>query len=207
MCENICREILQIFDRNERTGFMKKALAAIVTLAAIMYATSAVAAPRVLVAYFSATGNTKRIAEQIATETGGNLFEITPQKKYTAEDLDYRAPASRCVKEHNDRSIRPAIIRYALNSEEYDVIFVGYPVWWGEAPNILATFLEAYNFSGKVLIPYCSSHSSALGGSDLKLHVFAPNAKWHPGVCFDASATGGDVTRWLKGLKAISSKQ
>jgi len=185
---------------------MKKTLASIVTLAAILYATAAVAAPRVLVAYFSATGNTKRIAEQIATETGGKLFEIAPQKKYTKEDLDYRAAASRCVKEHNDRSIRPAIIRYSLNTNDYDVIFVGYPVWWGEAPNILATFLEAYDFSGKILIPFCSSHSSALGGSDLKLHVFAPNAKWQPGVCFNASATGGDVTRWLKGLKAISSK-
>ncbi len=178
---------------------MKKTLTAMLAAVGILYATAAAGAPRILVAYFSATGNTRSIAEQIAGETGGRLFEITPQRKYTAEDLDYRAEASRCVKEHNDRSIRPAIKKAALNVGDYDVIFVGYPVWWGEAPNILATFLEAYDFTGKRLIPFCSSHSSPLGGSDVKLHKFAPKAIWQQGVCFNAASTGADVKKWLKG--------
>ncbi len=180
---------------------MKRLVTAVLAAAGMFYATAAVGAPRILVAYFSATGNTRSIAKQIAGETGGSLFEIMPQKKYTAEDLDYRAAASRCVREHNDRSIRPAIKMSALSVKDYDVVFVGYPVWWGEAPNILATFLEMYDFAGKRMIPFCSSHSSPLGGSDVKLHKFAPKAVWQPGICFNAASSKADVKKWLAGLK------
>lgn len=179
---------------------MRRFLAIFVVTVVSIWATSAFAAPKKLVCYFSATGRTRAVAEQIARETGAELFEIVPQRPYTSQDLDYRAKDSRCVKEHNDRSMRPAIAKKCDKLKDADIVFVGYPIWWGEAPNIILTFFETNDLAGKRIIPFCTSHSSPLGGSDLKLHPLERNAKWQTGACFDFSATGGDVTRWLKTL-------
>ena len=163
-------------------------------------ASPAFAGNRALVVYFSATGRTKAVAEQIANEYGAALFEIVPRERYGTKDLDYRAEDSRCVKEHNNRSLRPEIVSKP-DLKNVDTVFLGYPVWWGEAPNILLTFLDTNDLAGKRVIPFFTSHSSPLGGSDAKLHRFAPKALWQPGICFNASARGADVSKWLKGLK------
>ena len=156
---------------------------------------------RVLVAYFSATGRTRAVAEQIAKECGADIFEITPSVPYLDADLNYNDKNSRCVKEHNNPKLRPEIAKKIPALAKYDRIFIGYPIWWGEAPNIVYTFLEAHDFSGKQLVPFCTSHSSPLGKSDVKLHAFAPKAIWHGGKCFDISYKKADVSAWLLNLK------
>ena len=118
---------------------------------------------KVLVAYFSCTNTTEGIAELIAEETFGTLFEIVPEDPYTDADLNYNNSNSRATKEQNDSSIRPAITQTVDDMEQYNVIFLGYPIWWGQAPRIISTFLESYDFSGKNIIPFCTSHSSGIG--------------------------------------------
>lgn len=156
---------------------------------------------KILVTYFSASGRTKAVARQIAKETGGTLFEIAPKQRYSNADLNYNDSNSRCVKEHNNPKARPEIANKVANLAQYDTIFVGYPIWWGEAPNIILTFLETNNLSGKTIVPFCTSYSSPLGQSDVNLHKFAPKAKWQKGCCFKVSSNSGDVSNWLKTLK------
>lgn len=135
---------------------------------------------KTLIVYFSATGMTKQIAEKIQQLTQGELFEIVPQIPYTEDDLKYYTD-SRADKEQADSSIRPAISNQVENIEQYDTIILGYPIWHGQAPRILNTFLESYNLENKTIIPFCTSGSSSIGSSDTDLHALAPNANWLKG--------------------------
>lgn len=155
---------------------------------------------RIIVVYFSATGNTEKVAEFISDCVDGTLYEIQPQVPYTAADLDYNNNNSRATTEQRNPDARPVIGGDKVNLENYDVVFIGYPIWWGKAPKIIYTFLESYDFSGKTVIPFCTSASSPLGTSASELHVLASGATWLDGKRFASNATQNDVTSWLNGL-------
>ncbi len=155
---------------------------------------------KILVAYFSATGNTEGVAQKLANGLGADLYEITPSEPYTDEDLDYNNSKSRSSVEMNDPSARPAISGTVANMEQYDVVFIGYPIWWGESPRIMSTFVESYDFSGKTLVAFCTSASSGFGNSDSALRSAAKGAKWLEGRRFSAGASADDVLAWANGL-------
>ena len=155
----------------------------------------------ILVAYFSCTGNTEKIAGYIAEFTGGTLYQITPAEPYTNADLNYNDSSSRTTKEQNDDSARPAISGNVKNMADYEVIFLGYPIWWEEAPKIIYTFLESYDFSGKTIIPFCTSASSPIGSSANNLHSLTSGAIWQSGMHFSGNSTQGNVQSWLNGLE------
>ena len=153
-----------------------------------------------LVAYFSATGNTEEIAQHLQTILGASLYEIIPAKPYSDDDLDYNASDCRANQEQNDPSVRPAIDGSVENMDSYDVILLGYPIWWGEAPRIISTFLESYDFTGKTIVPFCTSGSSGIGGSAEHLTVLAADATWLEGARFNPGATQDAVAAWVEGL-------
>lgn len=153
----------------------------------------------VLIAYFSCTNTTKAIAEHIQSETKGALYEITPQVPYTADDLKYYTNC-RADKEQSDSTARPAISGSVENMEKYDVVFVGYPIWHGQAPKIIYTFLESYDFAGKTIVPFCTSHSSGIGSSDTNLHTLASNAEWVSGRRFASGTSRKAVADWIESL-------
>ena len=153
-----------------------------------------------LVAYFSATGNTEEIAQHLQTILGASLYEIIPAKPYSDDDLDYNASDCRANQEQNDPSVRPAIDGSVENMDSYDVILLGYPIWWGEAPRIISTFLESYDFTGKTIVPFCTSGSSSRGGSAEHLTVLAADATWLEGARFNPGATQDEVAAWVEGL-------
>ena len=153
-----------------------------------------------LVAYFSATGNTEEIAQHLQTILGARLYEIIPAKPYSDDDLDYNASDCRANQEQNDPSVRPAIDGSVENMDSYDVILLGYPIWWGEAPRIISTFLESYDFTGKTIVPFCTSGSSSIGGSAEHLTVLAADATWLEGARFNPGATQDEVAAWVEGL-------
>ena len=155
---------------------------------------------KVLVAYFSATGNTENIAQHLETVLDADLYEIVPQQPYTSADLNYGSSNSRAEQEINDPTARPAISGSVSNMDDYDVVFIGYPIWWGQAPKIIYTFLESYDFSGKTIIPFCTSASSGIGGSISGIQALAPNANWLSGQRFSGSASLADVKTWTDGL-------
>ena len=130
-----------------------------------------------------------------------DLYEIIPQIPYTDEDLNYGDDSSRTSLELNDPSARPAISGNIENMDEYDVVFIGYPIWWGEAPRIINTFLESYDFSGKTIIPFCTSGSSGIGSSAQEIQNSTENAVWMDGHRFGAGATESDVRSWIDGLE------
>lgn len=132
------------------------------------------AADKVLVAYFSATGTTKAVAEQIALATGADLMAIEPVQPYTAADLDWRDKQSRSTLEMNDESARPAIRKTKEDLNDYAVVYVGFPIWWYAAPRIINTFLEAYDFAGKTIIPFATSGSSRIEGCTQALRKTYP---------------------------------
>ena len=153
-----------------------------------------------LVAYFSATGNTEEIAQNLQTILGASLYEFIPAKPYSDDDLDYNASDCRANQEQNDPSVRPAIDGSVENMDSYDVILLGYPIWWGEAPRIISTFLESYDFTGKTIVPFCTSGSSGIGGSAEHLTVLAADATWLEGARFNPGATQDEVAAWVEGL-------
>lgn len=153
-----------------------------------------------LVAYFSATGNTEEIAQHLQTILGASLYEIIPAKPYSDDDLDYNASDCRANQEQNDPSVRPAIDGSVENMDSYDVILLGYPIWWGEAPRIISTFLESYDFTRKTIVPFCTSGSSGIGGSAEHLTVLAADATWLEGARFNPGATQDEVAAWVEGL-------
>lgn len=159
-----------------------------------------VEAARILVAYFSATGNTETVAGYLAESLSADTYTITPETPYTTDDLNWRDEASRSVQEHNDHSIRPAISGSLEDMDEYDVIFLGYPLWWGDAPLIVRTFLESYDLAGKTIVPFCTSSSSGFGDSGKNLEEFAPDALWQDGERFTGRSTQDDVAEWLETL-------
>ena len=156
---------------------------------------------RVLVAYFSATNVTEGVAESIADAMHASLYEIVPEEPYTEEDLNYDQENSRSTIEMKDSTARPAISGSVENMEQYHIIFLGYPIWWGEAPNIVWNFVESYDFSGKTMIPFCTSSSSGLGSSGETLAALAPDAEWLEGQRFPSNASAEDVVNWVKGLE------
>lgn len=153
---------------------------------------------RVLVAYFSATNTTKLLAEYASDILDAALYEIVPEIPYTAEDLDYGNYNSRTTKEQNDPDARPAINGSVDSMDSYDIVFIGYPIWHGQAPRIISTFLESYDFSGKTIIPFCTSHSS--GYSDGSIKPLAPDADWITGQRFSAKASRNTVEEWIESL-------
>ena len=155
---------------------------------------------KILVAYFSATNNTEGVAQKLADGLGADLYEITPQQPYTSADLDYGNSKSRTSVEMNDPSARPAIAGSVENMEQYDVVLIGYPIWWGNAPRIMSTFIESYDFSGKTLAAFCTSASSGFGNSDSALRSAASGATWLKGQRFSAGAEVADVMKWANGL-------
>ncbi len=155
---------------------------------------------KILIAYFSATNNTENIANHLNEILDADLYEIVPETPYTSDDLNYNDRSSRSNQEMNDPSARPAISGSVDNMEQYDVIFLGYPIWWGEAPRIINTFLESYDLSGKTIAPFCTSASSPLGSSARNLQGLAGNATWLDGQRFSGGASASDVQSWVDSL-------
>lgn len=158
-------------------------------------------ANRILVAYFSATGSTRGVAEHIADIVGADLFEIVPEKPYTGADLDYRDASSRASREQDDPAARPAIHGEVEDMGQYGVVFLGYPIWHGQAPKIISTFLEGCDLSGKTVIPFCTSGGSGIDGSEGALNALAPQARWRSGERFGAGASREAVKDWVDSLE------
>lgn len=154
---------------------------------------------RVLVAYFSATGNTENVANHIKDILGdaADLHQIQPETPYTSADLNYNTDC-RANREQNDDSARPAIAGGVENMEQYDVVFLGYPIWWGRSPKIIHTFLEGYDFTGKTIVPFCTSGSSPY--SDSTIRPLAPSADWRTGQRFGGGAARSAAESWIDGL-------
>ena len=150
----------------------------------------------ILVVYFSATNNTKGIANKIQSKLNCDIFEIEPEVAYTASDLDYNSDC-RANREQNDDNARPEIKNKIEDISKYDTIILGYPIWWGQAPKIMYTFVEAYNLENIKIIPFCTSGSSPIGSSATNLKTSAPSANWKDGKRFSASASQDEINTWL----------
>lgn len=159
---------------------------------------SASAGPKVLVAFFSYTGSTERIAGYIKDALGAELWRIVPEVPYTDDILNYYDPSTRAYIEQNDDAARPAVSGTVERMDEYDILFVGYPIWYGKAPKIIYTFLESYDLTGKTVIPFCTSGSSGIDNSELR--PAAPGANWLSGSRFSGGASRASVVNWLNGL-------
>ncbi|MBS6353821.1 flavodoxin [Oscillibacter sp.] len=156
----------------------------------------------VLVAYYSATGNTENIANYIAQATGGDLFEITPAEPYTSDDLNWSDENSRVSREYADESLRDVELTTTEveNWDSYDTVFIGYPIWWGIAAWPVDGFVEANDFTGKTVIPFCTSSSSGLGESGDLLAELAGTGDWQEGQRFRSSTDESDVADWVSSL-------
>ena len=154
----------------------------------------------VLVVYFSATGTTKAVAEKTAEYLNADLYEIIPEQPYTAADLAYYT-GGRCDQEQDDPSVRPAIASEPIDLAQYDTVLIGYPIWHGQAPRIISTFLESYDFNGKRLACFCTSHSSGLGSSARNLQpLVSEDAVWLEGKRFAAGASSNEIADWLDNI-------
>ena len=156
----------------------------------------------VLVVYYSATGNTAQVAQYIADSTGGDLFELEPVDPYTSDDLNWTDDNSRVFQEHADESLRDVelVADTADNWDQYDTVFIGYPIWWSIAAWPVDGFVEANDFSGKTVIPFCTSSSSGLGESGQLLADMAGTGDWQEGQRFRSGASQEDVQSWVEGL-------
>ena len=154
----------------------------------------------VMVIYFSATGTTKNVAEKIAELTGAGLYEIIPEIPYTNADLDYNDDQSRTSVEMSDPDSRPNIGSDSIDFEGCSTIYLGYPIWWGEAPRIMSTFVETYDFDGITVIPFCTSGSSGIGGSGSHIAELAGSGNWLPGQRFDGDVSEEELNEWINGL-------
>ena len=156
-----------------------------------------------LVVYFSATGNTEQAARYIADMTGGDLFALEPADPYTDEDLDWTADGSRVNQEHDDEALRDvALVADTVeNWDSYDTVFIGYPIWWGIAAWPVDGFVEANDFTGKTVIPFCTSSSSGIGDSGTLLAELAGTGDWQEGMRFRSGVSEADVQEWLDGLR------
>ena len=154
---------------------------------------------KILVTYFSATGTTARVAEKLANATGGELYAITPAKSYTSANLDWNDKQSRSSVEMNDPKSRPAIKGRKENIADYDVIFIGYPIWWDLAPRIINTFIESHDLKGKTVIPFATSGGSSLAGSAAALKKTYPALNWKEGRLLNR-ADGKSIRAWLDKL-------
>ena len=142
----------------------------------------------ILIAYFSAGGVTRRAAEEIASATGGDLFEIVPAQPYTAADLDWRDKQSRCTREMTDPASRPAVAGKVDHMDRYDTVFVGFPIWWGVEPRVVDTFLEGYDLTGKTMIPFATSGGSRMPYAQNHLQGLYPGLSWQEGSLVNSGA-------------------
>ncbi|MBR4578159.1 MAG: NAD(P)H-dependent oxidoreductase [Oscillospiraceae bacterium] len=154
-------------------------------------------AKKILVAVFSASGVTKAVGEEIARVVDADFFEIVPQELYSSDDLNWMNKKSRSSVEMNDPTARPEIAGKVADMDSYDVVIVGFPIWWGAAPRIIDTFLESYDFSGKKIVPFCTSGGSGVGRSDTVLHKdVSGDVKWAKGKQINR-ANEAEIRRWL----------
>jgi flavodoxin len=154
-----------------------------------------------LVAYFSASGITAKVAETLAESIGADIFEIRPETPYTSADLDWRNNRSRSSLEMANLHSRPDIAVKRDNMDAYDTVFVGFPIWWYVAPHIVNTFLESYDFSGKTLIPFATSGGSGMGKTNEALGSSCPGARLLEGKVFKSNVHKDDLVRWTEDLK------
>ena len=157
---------------------------------------------KTLVVYYSATGSTRKVAEEIASELGADTFEITPVQTYTSDDLNWNNNNSRVSKEHNDESFRDVELTKVTpdNWESYDTVLIGYPIWWYIAAWPVNNFVKGNDFTGKTVIPFCTSASSGLGESGSLLQKMAGTGNWKEGQRFSSGASSSDVSKWVKSL-------
>ena len=154
------------------------------------------AANKILVAYFSATGTTAGVAQKLATAINADLFEIKPQQPYTDADLNWRDQNSRSSVEMSNRDSRPAIADKVEDMSKYDVIFIGFPIWWYREPSIIDTFAQSYDFAGKTIIPFVTSGSSDIGNCGANIQSLAPQAKVLNGKRFSGSVSEEELKKW-----------
>ncbi|MBP3775269.1 MAG: NAD(P)H-dependent oxidoreductase [Bacteroidaceae bacterium] len=151
---------------------------------------------KVLIVYFSASGVTKGAAEKLAAVAGADLYEIKPETPYTDADLDWRDKQSRSTVEMKDKSSRPAIVKDLQNSTDYDIIYIGFPIWWYTAPTIINTFLEAYDFKGKTVIPFATSGGSSIKKACEDLKATYPDINWREGKLLN-NVSKKEVEEWI----------
>ena len=156
---------------------------------------------RKLVAYFSASGVTAKVAEKLSEAIGADLYAIEPEVPYTKADLDWMDKKSRSTIEMNNPASRPSIAGKRDNMNDYDTVFVGFPIWWYVAPTIINTFLESYDLTGKTIIPFATSGGSDMGKTNEKLLPSCKGAKLLNGKVFKASVSGADLAKWAEGLE------
>lgn len=154
---------------------------------------------RILIAYFSATGTTARAAEKLANATDGELYAIVPAQPYTSADLDWNDKQSRSSVEMNDPKLRPAIKSKKENITDYDVVFIGYPIWWNLAPRIINTFIESHDLKGKTVIPFATSGGTTLAGSAAALKKNYPTLNWREGRLLNR-ADEKSIRNWVDKL-------
>lgn len=158
---------------------------------------------KALVAYFSASGTTAKVAKDLAAATGADLFEIVPEQPYTRADLNWQDKSSRTTIEMNDESCRPPVEGEVAGMTAYDTVFVGFPVWWYVEPRIIDTFLEAYDFSGKTIIPFATSGGSGLGKAPQRMQALVPGAKVLAGGLLNGRPSQTELAAWAeKALEA-----
>ena len=154
-----------------------------------------------MVAYFSASGETARLAGTLADAVGGELYEIKPAQKYSTADLDWNDKRSRSTIEMKDKKARPALDGSAANIQKANVVMLGFPIWWYEAPRIIQTFLESYDFSGKTVVPFCTSGGSGLGNTvDILKESCCAETNWKPGRRFSPYADKAELKAWTESL-------
>lgn len=155
---------------------------------------------KTLVAYFSCTGNTKKAAEKLSQILDAELFEIVPQALYTPADLDWRDKNSRSTVEMNNPDSRPAIASKVAQMEQYDTVFIGFPIWWYVAPTIINTFIESYDLSGKVLVTFATSGSSGIENCDKNLQKTYPKLQWRDGKLLNGAFDEATIKKWIEKL-------
>ena len=153
---------------------------------------------RKLVAYFSASGTTAKVAETLADAIGADIFELTPAVPYTTEDLNWRDTNARSTVETKNPASRPAIARKRSNMDEYDTIFLGFPIWWYVAPTIVNTFLESYDLAGKTIVPFATSGGSDMGRTNERLRPSCPGATLQKGCVFQGTISRAELAKWAQ---------
>ena len=179
---------------------MKKLLAILMMLC-MLSGVSVFAESDTLVIYFSCTGTTRGVAEKLAHVTGADLYEIVPAVPYTEEDLNYNDRSTRATWEQDHPEQRPEIGGEDIDLSGYTTVYIGYPIWWGEEPRILCTFVESHDFTGMTVIPFCTSGGSGIGRSGSNLAKLAGTGNWLKGARHSGSVSESDLSAWVSGLK------